>query len=303
MPVFDLQHRLQPEFPEVSSDGEWDEREYLFRNGTREATLILADSEIGKEDILNSYEPYGITPDQVKVLPYQPAPYLCTHVSGADRQRIRAAYRLPPRYLLYPAQFWLHKNHLRVVQALGRLKADTKTEVHVVLCGTYSGAIRRQVYRDVMREATRLHVLDQVHYLGYVPNEAMSALFAEAVGLVMPTFFGPTNIPVLEAWLFGCPVLTSDIRGIREQVGNAGLLVDPRSVEAIADGVERLWENETLRHELAQKGRNRLARYSRQDYCAKLAEIVTEANQRVREARFGGCRKRSVRSIPETVAA
>jgi glycosyltransferase involved in cell wall biosynthesis len=58
---------------------------------------------------------------------------------------------------------------------------------------------------------------------------------------VMPTFFGPTNIPVLEAWAFGCPVLTSDIRGIREQVGDAALLADPTSVEAIADGIHQLW--------------------------------------------------------------
>ena len=50
-----LQHRLQPEFPEVSANGEWEWREYLFRNGARYATLLLADSEVGKEDILNFY--------------------------------------------------------------------------------------------------------------------------------------------------------------------------------------------------------------------------------------------------------
>src|SRR5688572_23751051 len=76
MAIHDLQHRLQPEFPEVSADGEWERREYLFRNGTRYATLLLADSEVGKEDILNFYEPYGVTPDQVKVLPFLPACYL-----------------------------------------------------------------------------------------------------------------------------------------------------------------------------------------------------------------------------------
>jgi hypothetical protein len=70
MAVHDLQHRLQPEFPEVSAGGEWERREYMFRNGTRYATLLLADSEVGKEDILNCYEQYGVTEDQVKVLPF-----------------------------------------------------------------------------------------------------------------------------------------------------------------------------------------------------------------------------------------
>ena len=288
MPVFDLQHRLQPEFPEVSAGGEWDEREYLYRNGTCNATLILADSEVGKEDILEFYAPYGVTPDRVKVLPFLPAPYLSTDVSLGESMRVCKLYGLSERFLFYPAQLWPHKNHVRIVQAIGLLKEEKAVEVHVVFCGTYSGEIREQVFQEVMSEAHRLRIAHQIHYLGYVPNETMSVLYAEALGLVMPTFFGPTNIPILEAWLFGCPVLTSDIRGIREQVGDAGLLVDPHSVEAIADGMRRLWEDDVLRSELAQRGTQRLATYSTQDFCAKLAEIIEEANLRVAEQRSGG---------------
>src|SRR5215831_8317507 len=53
MAIHDLQHRLQPEFPEVSANGEWNYREYLFRNGARYALMVLTDSEVGKEDVLN----------------------------------------------------------------------------------------------------------------------------------------------------------------------------------------------------------------------------------------------------------
>ncbi len=283
MPVFDLQHRLQPEFPEVSDGGERERREYLYRNGTRYATLILADSEVGKEDILNYYSCYGVTPDRVKVLPYVPPPYLSGDVTSQDRARVRDTYRLPERYLFYPAQLWPHKNHVRLVQAMGLLKEERGTEIHLVLCGTYSGSIRTHVFQAMIREANRLHMEQQIHYLGYVPNDAMSALYAEASGLVMPTFFGPTNIPIVEAWLLGCPVLTSDIRGIREQVGDAGILVDPRSVEGIAEGMRRLWEEDALRANLAQRGTQRLATCSRQDFCAKLGEIIAEMNLRVRD--------------------
>lgn len=291
MPVHDLQHRLQPEFPEVSAYGESERREYLYRNGTRHATLILADSDVGKEDILRYYGPYGVTPDRVKVLPFVPAPYLSRDVSWQERTRVRDTYRLPERYLFYPAQLWPHKNHVRIVQAMGLLKEEKGTDIHVVLCGTHRGAIRTSVFQQMMREARQLRVAQQIHYLGYVSNAAMSALYAEAMGLVMPTFFGPTNIPIVEAWLFGCPVLTSDIRGIREQVGDAGLLVDPRSVEAIAEGMRRLWEDDALRAELARRGTQRLATYSRQGFCAKLAEIIAETNLRVREQRSQGDRR------------
>jgi glycosyltransferase involved in cell wall biosynthesis len=281
MAIHDLQHRLQPEFPEVSANGEWECREYMFRNGVRYATLLLADSEVGKEDILNFYGPYGITPDRVKVLPFLPACYLGVDVSESERHRLRTTYHLPERYLFYPAQFWPHKNHTRIVQALGLLKQEHGLKIPIVFCGSYTGEIRERTFHEVMLQSSHLGVEKQIHYLGYVRDEDMSGLYAEAVALVMPTFFGPTNIPPLESWAFGRPVLSSDIRGIREQIGDAGVLVDPRSVEAIAEGIFRLWTNEHLCKELADRGRERLRSYTPGDFRNRLAGILEEARTRI----------------------
>jgi len=285
MPVPDIQHRLQPEFPEVSANGEWERREYLFRNGTRYATMILSDSEVGKEDILQFYGPCGVTPDRIKVLPYLPASYLSVDIRETERARVRHAYRLPDRYMFYPAQFWPHKNHARIVQSLDLVKKEGGDEIHFVLSGSFVGEIRERTFHEVMTLARQLGLAHQIHYLGHVPDGDMSGLYAEAVALIMPTFFGPTNIPVVEAWAFGCPVLTSDIRGIREQVGDAGLLVDPRSAEAIADGMQRLWENHALRQEMAERGRLRLARYTPEDFRRRLGDIILEASERVHEGK------------------
>lgn len=284
--IHDLQHRLQPEFPEVSANGEWERREYYFRNVTHCATLLLADSEVGKEDILHFYGSYGVTPDKVKVLPYLPACYLAMDVSESERQRVRTLYHLPERYLFYPAQFWPHKNHVRIVQALGLVKQEHRLKVSVVFCGSYNEEIRERTFRKVMSLASQLGVEKQIHYLGYVPDEDMSGIYAEAVALVMPTFFGPTNIPILEAWAFGCPVLTSDIRGVREQVQDAGVLVDPRSVEAIADGMYRLWTGRELGRTLSDLGRRRLAAYTPEDYLRRLIEILEEGKERVRSKKL-----------------
>lgn len=286
MAVHDLQHRLQPEFPEVSANGEWEKREYLFRNGTRCAMLLLADSDVGKEDILNFYERYGVTPDRVKVLPFIPPWYLPVEVSENEKKRIRSSYELPERYIFYPAQFWPHKNHARIIQALGLLKQEHNLNIGFVVCGSYTGEIMNRTYHEVRELAHKLGLDKEIYYLGYVPDEDMAGLYAEAVALVMPTFFGPTNIPVLEAWAFGCPVITSDIRGIREQVGNAAILVDPRSVEAIADGIYRLWTDENLRCTLADRGRKRLAIYTPGDYRRRLIEILEEGKARVHSERL-----------------
>ena len=281
-PVHDLQHRLQPHFPEVSNDGERERREYLFRNLTRHATLILVDSDVGREDVLEFYGPFGVEPDRVKVLPFRPPSYLAPEVSEAERARVRAALHLPERYLLYPAQFWPHKNHLRLVEAVGQLKQRGE-EVHVVLCGSHTGPYRELTFAQMTAAADRLGVTAQVHLPGYVPDDAMSALYAESSGVLMPTFFGPTNIPVVEGWAFGKPVLSSDIRGVREQVGEAGLLVDPTSVEAIAEGVRRLWTDAELCAALVARGRQRLADQSPADFDGTFAAILREAGERVRQ--------------------
>jgi len=281
MAIHDLQHRLQPEFPEVSANGEWEAREYYLRNGARYATLLLADSEVGKEDILNFYGPYGVTADQVKVLPYLPASCLAVDVSESEQQQVQMRYRLPDRYLFYPAQFWPHKNHSRIVQALGLLKQEHCLKIPVVFCGSHTGDIRERAFHEVMSLSSQLGIEDQLYHLGYVPDEDMSGIYARAAALVMPTFFGPTNIPILEAWAFRCPVLTSDIRGIREQVQNAAILVDPRSVDAIADGIYRLWTDESLTRCLTNLGRRRLASHTRDDYRRRLLAILDEAKMRV----------------------
>ena len=194
---------------------------------------------------------------------------------------MRTIYGLPERYLFYPAQFWPHKNHTRIVQALGLLKQEHGLKIPVVFSGSYTGEIRERTFREVMSLSSKLGLEKELHYLGYLPDEDMSGIYADTVALVMPTFFGPTNIPILEAWAFGCPVLTSDIRGIREQVKHAGILVDPRSVEAIADGIYRLWTDENLASSLADLGRQRLASYTPDDYLQRLVAILEEAKTRM----------------------
>jgi len=276
MAIHDLQHRLQPEFPEVAANGEWEYREYLFRNGVRNALMVLTDSEVGKEDVLNFYGQYGIGPDRVKVLPFLPASYLPSEVSFEERARVRNTYNLPARFLFYPAQFWPHKNHARIVAALGLLR-DQKIEPAIVFCGSSEGSIRKKAYKEVMLSAEEHGVIKQIVNLGYVPDQDMAGLYTEAAALVMPTFFGPTNIPVLEAWRFGCPVITSDIRGIREQVGDSAVLVDPKSIEAIADGIRKIWTDSEFCRALATKGRKRLSSYTPADFRKRLVDIIEEA--------------------------
>jgi len=82
-------------------------------------------------------------------------------------------------------------------------------------------------------------------------------------------------------------VLSSDLRGIREQCGDAAILVDPTSVSSIADGIHSLWSDEQLRRRLVDAGTARLALYGRADYIARLSEVIQDAGRRVRGTASG----------------
>ena len=131
-------------------------------------------------------------------------------------------------------------------------------------------------YEAVVERVRQLHLEERVKFLGYIPDDDMSAVYALSTALVMPTFFGPTNIPVLEAWAAGTPVITSDIRGIREQVGQAGLLVDPYLPEAWAKAIALLVNDQPLRRRLIRFGFQRHQSWGRAQFGTELGRILEQ---------------------------
>lgn len=281
MPIHDLQHLMQPHFPEVSEYGEVTKREYLYRNACKYATLLIAESEVGKEDILKYYG-HLITEDRIRILPPFPPRPTRPPATEAGMAQVKAKYKLPERFFFYPAQFWSHKNHDAIIRAL-RIARDATGEVlRVVFCGSYTGTHRAHVFENVRQLISQQEIAGQVYYLGFVPDDDMEALYRLSSGLVMPTYFGPSNLPPLEAWQYGCPVITSDIRGIREQTGDAGLLVDPANPEALARAMVTLHRDEALQQQLVARGRARIKAYPWPDYVQRVEQILDEALERVR---------------------
>lgn len=280
MPVHDLQHRLQPQFPEVSMDGEWERREYLYVNAARARSVLLVDSEVGREDALDCYGEYGLTTDRVEIFPFLPSPSLDTSLSKTLARVTCDRLGAPSEFFFYPAQFWPHKGHLSLVKGLALARGLGVSQA-LVLVGSNSGALRTKTFDEVMQLAEDLGVADGIHYLGYVTDDEMSALYREALALVMPTYFGPTNIPVVEAWAFGCPVMTSAIRGVREQAAGAALLVDPDSPPEIAEGLRRLIDDGDLRASLVSAGHEKLHGYTSLEHGRLFAEILRRARERL----------------------
>jgi glycosyltransferase involved in cell wall biosynthesis len=271
MPVHDLQHRLNPQFPEVSADGILERREYLYSNAIPHATAILADSEIGREDILSFY---SVNREKVKVLPHVPPTYLRNDYTEEERKIIAEKYHLPDRFLFYPANFWRHKNHELMIEALYYIKTHHRLIIPAVFVG--SNPVAYGMFENILELIKRYGIEDQTMFPGYIPNEDMGCLYQLADALVMPTYFGPTNLPYLEAFFTGCPVIGSNIRGIREQVGDGGLLVNPDSPEDLADAILKIWNDAMLRETLIQRGYDKAKAWNFDRFSETLNHIIDE---------------------------
>ncbi len=267
-PIHDLQHLWQPEFPEVYAGGEFSRREYMYRNAVPRAYAILADSETGRLDVLRAYQPPA---DRVYSLPHLAPTHLLPPVTDADLERVRKLYELPREYLFYGAVFWPHKNHARLLRAIRVLRNEKGFRVPLLLAGGQRGE-----YERLVALRAELGLEDQVRFLGYVSDENMYPLYRMAQALVMPTFFGPSNIPYLEAWANDCPVITSKMPGLPEQVGNAGVTFDPRDERDIAAAVWKVHSDPELRARLIANGRAKVAEWTPKEYARCASGIFDE---------------------------
>jgi len=112
-----------------------------------------------------------------------------------------------------------------------------------------------------------------IKYVGFVPDEKMPAYYMNSLALVMPSYFGPSNMPPLEAFELETPVIVSDLPGIRDQVGEAALLVAPDKAESLANAIQRLLNEPDLRNYLVKKGIDRLSQFSDEDRISTLRQI------------------------------
>jgi glycosyltransferase involved in cell wall biosynthesis len=231
--ILDLAHLEHPEFPEVSLSGEFERREQLYADATRRAVAVVADSEQGRRLVV---EQYRVPAARVFVAPFMMA--LSVQKFVADEViavSVRQRYAITDPYIFYPAQFWAHKNHRYLLAALRVMRERHGWAPQAVFCGSDKGEL------GAVREyADRAGVDDLMNYCGFVPDEHLPYLYAGALALVMPTYFGPTNIPPLEALRLGVPVCYSDLPSFREHLGDTVTYVDLQDPASLADALQRI---------------------------------------------------------------
>jgi glycosyltransferase involved in cell wall biosynthesis len=263
--VWDLQHKLQSYFPEVSRSGEWNRREKFYTKMLSRAALIITGTETGKAEVQRFYQ---VPAERIRVIPFF-TPQLSLAEDPIDRDI--SAYNLPDRYLFYPAQFWPHKNHVNLLLAIKCLKEKYHLELPLVLVGSDKG--NESYVKSIVQD---LDLSTQVSFLGFVPQADMAPLYRNAFALIFLSFFGPDNLPPLEAMALGCPVIAANVSGAAEQLGDAALLVDPKRPEEIAATINALFTDSLLRQNTIDSGLKRANQWTTKDYVREIFAMLDD---------------------------
>jgi glycosyltransferase involved in cell wall biosynthesis len=251
--LWDLAHMTQPWYPEVSADGIWEQRHSFFRRVLEPATAVIVANEAMRDLVADAYT---IGPERLLCLPH-PVPDFAVEAAArptaSDAILQRNGIRRP--YLLYPAQFWAHKDHPTLLDALVDLP-----EYDLVLVGSDKGEKER-----VRERAAALGIGERTHLLGFVETEELIALYQHAHALAFVSTFGPENLPPLEACALGCPAIVADVMGAREQFGDAVLRVPVMDAAAVVAAVREL-EDPAVRERQIARGRERATQGTAEDY-------------------------------------
>lgn len=269
--VYDLQYAYYPQF--FSSEEEAG-REKTFMTTARRASKLVCISDFVRRTVL---EKGGVPANRAHTayiglpqrLAEQPEEIVTAALARLGLQKWR--------YLLYPANFWAHKNHEMLLTAFNMyVSRHGDSDLKLALTGADTGK------RAELGEAvTRMGLADRVVFTGYVSDEDMGALMQVCAALIFPSLFEGFGMPVLEAMTLGRPVLCSDVTSLPEVGGDAALYFDPKRPEEIVAAIERLESDPEYVAAMIEKGRGRAAVIGGpREMAGKYAAIFEEAVRR-----------------------
>ena len=239
----------------------------------RKATRIIALSEISKETIVAHC---GIDADRIRVV-YHGLPSAVLQQREAESDEwshhlVRSVVGDRP-YILCVSSFYWHKNLPRLVEAFALLKRRPIPHA-LLLIGADSPKVTRRRLLDL---AAQLGVADSVICPGVVPHPLIPAFYRSASAMVMPSLYETFGLPVLEAMSCGCPIVTSHMGTMAEVAADCAVLVDPYSVESIADGMTSLLQDAGRRERLVEQARVRARAFTLEAQALGYARVLEEA--------------------------
>jgi glycosyltransferase involved in cell wall biosynthesis len=189
-------------------------------------------------------------------------------MDASQRPKLVRPSDIPSRYLFHPGPFAPEQNHVGAIRVLTAM-AGMAAQPALVFAGADQGT-----QEHVMREADALGLTSRVINKGVVSREALTALYQHAEA-VLHTSLGGVEEPVpLEAMALGCPVIAAHVAGADEQVGDAGILVEPMDADAYVSAIRTLRHDAVRRQALVEHAMHRAREWSAPQYAAAVLALV-----------------------------
>lgn len=262
--LLDIQEQY---FPEYFGKAELLGRQEVYPEICRSATTVVTISQFCKQSFIDKF---GIDPRKIEVMPVAPQAELV----NTPGDGVWTGEALPPKYLLYPANCYRHKNHALLLDAVARLR-DEGLSIPTVFSGfEMPGGF------PLKKEIAARGLGNLCSHFQQLPPAQLRYLYRHATALVMPTRFEGFGMPAVEAAACGCPVVCSDIPALREIVGDNALYFSPDNVDQLCERIRTIVNDAPLREGMIEKGFAIAARFTWENAGRQMLDIFREAGER-----------------------
>lgn len=226
---------------------------------------IVTVSEFTKCDVIAHYQTPALKIDVV----YNAAKEVYQPLSKAEQEGIRTKVSNGKPYFVYVGSIHPRKNIVRLLEAFDAFKTQTKSDVKLIIVGR-----KAWQHNDVAITLDKLSSKNDILFLGHLSSEETASIVASSLAMCYVSLFEGFGIPIVEAQQAGTAVITSNLSSMPEAAGEGALLVDPNDTQAIANAMQRIFEEPLLRETLIQKGFENYKRFSWTQSAKKLWYII-----------------------------
>ena len=253
--------------PDFFSQSEIARRQRTAREACSSASALLLSSDAARGDLPSVCQPCAAS---VELLPF----VATVPQSGTPIEELQARYAFQAPYFHLPNQFWAHKNHGVVLEALACLKAQGR-HVQILATGDTHDRRRTDYFSTLMARAADLNVTDTFRVLGRVPYDDLVGLMKASVAVINPSLFEGWSTTVEEAKSMGKAVILSDIPTHREQNPDRGFYFEPHDPVQLADALSAVLSGfDALEDERCKQRALRLLPERRRKFAERFEDIV-----------------------------